>query len=91
MQYQMTVLSIGEFLKLCTDFDILAMFIQQGIIERNDVKPLCITAFKLVARGAREINFEGFLRAMYQLMSFDIFKGSTIEQADGKGMAGDNL
>ena len=35
MQYQMTVLSIGEFLKLCTDFDILGMFIQQGIIEKE--------------------------------------------------------
>ena len=65
MQIQMTVLSLGEFLKICTDFKILEIFVKQGVVEKTDVKPLCITAFKLVANGARDINFEGFLRALY--------------------------
>lgn len=61
----MTVLCLGEFLKVCTDFDILSRFIESDMIQREETKEICSRAFKLVADGARNIDFTGFKMALY--------------------------
>ena len=74
----MSVLSLGEFLKICTDFDILHRFVESGMILREDVKDICVRAYKLVADGARNIDFSGFKRALYQALSFDFYRSHEI-------------